>query len=122
MHNPERYQIIELTDEESKIILNKDADCDIFATVVDDDENSKKVFFNCQTLKNRNAKPSIIIHVIQKEPQKRLRKQPLLLRNHTVHNPRIISNTEMNNHEHAVCVTNGSSYDIVCNVTNVTSA
>ncbi|CAB4378633.1 unnamed protein product [Rhizophagus irregularis] len=72
LDNPERYQIIELTDEESKIILNKDADCDIFATVVDDDENSKKVFFNCQILKNQNAKPSIIIHVIQKEPQKRI--------------------------------------------------
>ncbi|GBC10194.1 hypothetical protein RclHR1_09420002 [Rhizophagus clarus] len=70
LDNPERYQIVKLMDipdEDLKIILNKDADCDIFATVVDDDETSKKVFFNCQILKNPNAKPCIIIHGIQKE-------------------------------------------------------
>jgi hypothetical protein len=75
LDNPERYQIVKLMnipDEDLKIILDKDADCDIFATVVDDDENSKKVFFNCQILKNPNAKPSIIIHGIQKEFQKRI--------------------------------------------------
>ncbi|CAB4471193.1 hypothetical protein RhiirA5_483192 [Rhizophagus irregularis] len=72
LDNPERYQIIELTDEESKIILNRNADCDIFATVIDDDENSKKVFFNCQILKNQNAKPCIIIHGIQKKFKKRI--------------------------------------------------
>ncbi|GBC10198.1 hypothetical protein RclHR1_09420006 [Rhizophagus clarus] len=80
VENLRKYQIIELTYEDSKIILNEDADCDIFATVVNDDENSKKkVFFNCQILKNSIAKPSIVIHGFQKEFPKRTCKLTILI-------------------------------------------
>ncbi|CAB4483691.1 unnamed protein product [Rhizophagus irregularis] len=69
------YQIFELNDDNipshiSKIIQNKNADCDIFASVINT-KNSKDIFFNCQifhTNNNKsNEKPSIIIHSIQKE-------------------------------------------------------
>ncbi|GBB96282.1 hypothetical protein RclHR1_27170002 [Rhizophagus clarus] len=50
-----------------EIILNKEADCDVFATVVDTNEYSANVFFNCQILKKPKAKPSIIIHGVQKK-------------------------------------------------------
>ncbi|CAB4436187.1 unnamed protein product [Rhizophagus irregularis] len=53
----------------SNIILNEEADCDIFAAVVDTAKNSQRVFFNCQILKKEKAKPTIIIHGIQKEFQ-----------------------------------------------------
>ncbi|CAB4376445.1 unnamed protein product [Rhizophagus irregularis] len=72
LYKPGRYRTIELRNIPKKIsdiILNEDADCDIFAAVVDTDENSKKVFFNCQILKKSNAKPSIIIHGIQEKFQ-----------------------------------------------------
>ncbi|GBC10196.1 hypothetical protein RclHR1_09420004 [Rhizophagus clarus] len=70
LFKPGRYRTVELRNipkKISNIILNDDADCDIFAAVVDPDETSKKVFFNCQILKKPNAKPNIIIHGIQKE-------------------------------------------------------
>jgi hypothetical protein len=51
------------------IVLNKDADCDIYATVVDADKDSKDIIFNCQILHLSNIKPSIIIHGIQKQFQ-----------------------------------------------------
>ncbi|PKC01872.1 hypothetical protein RhiirA5_402643 [Rhizophagus irregularis] len=54
-----------------EIIHDEESDCDIFATVVDTNANSKKVFFNCQILRKPNTKPSIIIHGIQKSFQKR---------------------------------------------------
>ncbi|RGB33723.1 hypothetical protein C1646_743182 [Rhizophagus diaphanus] len=72
LNDPRRYRTIELSNiprNISDIILNKEADCDIFAAVVDTDENSKEVFFNCQILKKQNTKPSIIIHGIQKKFQ-----------------------------------------------------
>jgi hypothetical protein len=53
----------------SRIIQkNKDADCDIFATVIDT-EDSKNIFFNCQIFNcsESKGKPSIIIHGIQKD-------------------------------------------------------
>ncbi|RIA95363.1 hypothetical protein C1645_816731 [Glomus cerebriforme] len=50
----------------SRIIQNKDAECDVFATVVDT-EDSKNIFFNCQVFSDSESKPSIIIHGIQKE-------------------------------------------------------
>jgi hypothetical protein len=51
------------------IISNKDADCDIFATVIEVEEDSKDVIFNCQILYSANMRPSIIIHGIQKQFQ-----------------------------------------------------
>ncbi|GES72682.1 hypothetical protein GLOIN_2v1882323 [Rhizophagus clarus] len=53
-----------------EVIHNEEAECDIFASVIDTDANSKKVFFNCQILRKPNAKPSIIIHAIQKSFKK----------------------------------------------------
>jgi hypothetical protein len=55
------------------VIQNEEADCDIFATVVDT-EDSKNIFFNCQILKQKaekgkSVKPRIIIHGIQKKFQ-----------------------------------------------------
>jgi hypothetical protein len=72
LNEPRRYRTIELNNMPrniSEIILNKEADCDVFAAVVDTDENSKEVFFNCQILKKQKSKPSIIIHGIQKKFQ-----------------------------------------------------
>ncbi|RGB37272.1 hypothetical protein C1646_666332 [Rhizophagus diaphanus] len=46
------------------IIQKKDAECNIFATVIDTDE-SKNDFFNCQILWIPNKKPRLIIHCIQ---------------------------------------------------------
>ncbi|CAB4430327.1 unnamed protein product [Rhizophagus irregularis] len=53
-----------------KIIQNKAADCNIFATVIDVDE-SKNAFFTCQVLCPPDGKPSLIIHCIQKKFRKR---------------------------------------------------
>ncbi|RGB23603.1 hypothetical protein C1646_748137 [Rhizophagus diaphanus] len=56
--------IYDLTNKVSlKIIQNKDADYDIFATAID---RNYSVFFNCQILKSEKTKPSILIHCIQK--------------------------------------------------------
>ncbi|RIA86217.1 hypothetical protein C1645_829596 [Glomus cerebriforme] len=48
-----------------KIVKNKDADCNIFATVIDTTE-SKNDFFTCQVLCPPNGKPNLIIHCVQK--------------------------------------------------------
>jgi hypothetical protein len=48
------------------IIQNKEADCNIFATVVDMKE-SKDDFFTCQVLCPPDENPSLIIHCIQKK-------------------------------------------------------
>ncbi|CAI2175511.1 8432_t:CDS:1, partial [Funneliformis geosporum] len=45
----------------STIIHNQDADCNIFATVIDAEENA----FNCQILCPPNAKPNLLIYCIQ---------------------------------------------------------
>jgi hypothetical protein len=45
-------------------IFDKDADYNIFTSVIDTDANSKNVFFNCQILKTPNTIPSLIIHGI----------------------------------------------------------
>ncbi|GES72832.1 hypothetical protein GLOIN_2v1778161 [Rhizophagus clarus] len=68
---PGMYRILELSDipsRISKIIQNKDADCDIFASVINA-ENSRKIFFNCQIFhaSGSNEKPSVLIHGVQKE-------------------------------------------------------
>ncbi|PKC03600.1 hypothetical protein RhiirA5_423525 [Rhizophagus irregularis] len=54
-----------------KIIQNKDADCDIFATVIENKFINLNYFFNCQILKSEKTKPSILIHCIQKDFQLR---------------------------------------------------
>ncbi|CAB5369750.1 unnamed protein product [Rhizophagus irregularis] len=51
------------------IILNEEADCNIFAAAVNADDNSKKVFFSCQIFRKPKAKPSIMIHGIQEKFQ-----------------------------------------------------
>src|SRR5581483_11302684 len=48
-----------------KVIQNEDADCDIFATVIDA-KNERKIFYNCQILKAPEEKPKIIVYGIQK--------------------------------------------------------
>ncbi|PKY38016.1 hypothetical protein RhiirA4_439082 [Rhizophagus irregularis] len=68
------YRIFELNDIPtyiSRIIQNKDADCDVFASVINT-EDSRNVFFNCQILRadGSNEKPSVMIHGIQKEFRK----------------------------------------------------
>ncbi|RGB32010.1 hypothetical protein C1646_707724 [Rhizophagus diaphanus] len=54
----------------SDILLNEEAECNIFATVVDTEE-SKNGFFTCQILLPQNGKPSLIIHCIQGDIKKR---------------------------------------------------
>ncbi|CAB4376516.1 unnamed protein product [Rhizophagus irregularis] len=68
------FELRNLPDNILEIILNEEADSDVFATVVDTDEDSRNVFFNCQILKKPKTKPSIIIHGIQ-EKFKRLKYQ-----------------------------------------------
>ncbi|RIA81543.1 hypothetical protein C1645_836840 [Glomus cerebriforme] len=53
-----------------KIVQNKDADCNIFATVIDMTE-SKNDFFTCQVLYPPNGRPSLIIHCVQKNFKRR---------------------------------------------------
>ncbi|CAB5373516.1 unnamed protein product [Rhizophagus irregularis] len=60
------YRIFELNDIPtyiSRIIQNEDADCDIFASVINTDDSSND-FFNCQIFRasESNEKPSVIIH------------------------------------------------------------
>ncbi|RGB24375.1 hypothetical protein C1646_773202 [Rhizophagus diaphanus] len=54
----------------SDILLNEEAECNIFATVVDTKE-SKNDFFTCQILLPQTKKPSLIIHCIQGNIKKR---------------------------------------------------
>ncbi|PKC62441.1 hypothetical protein RhiirA1_538499 [Rhizophagus irregularis] len=71
LYEPGMYGTFELNNDISQnileIIQNEEADYDIFATVVNTAKDLKKVFFNCQILKKQKAKPSIIIHGIQKK-------------------------------------------------------
>ncbi|CAB5199847.1 unnamed protein product [Rhizophagus irregularis] len=53
------------------VIMNKDADCDIFAAVIDTEEDLNDTFFNCQILHPSNVRPSVIIHAIQQQFQER---------------------------------------------------
>ncbi|PKC72656.1 hypothetical protein RhiirA1_452074 [Rhizophagus irregularis] len=67
------YRIFELNDIPtyiSRIIQNEDADCDIFASVINTDDSSND-FFNCQIFRaSESKKPSVIIHGIQKKFRK----------------------------------------------------
>ncbi|GBC01721.1 hypothetical protein RclHR1_04300003 [Rhizophagus clarus] len=71
LYKPGMYGTFELNNDIPhnvlEIIQNEEADHDILATVVNTDKDIKKVFFNCQILKKQKAKPSIIIHGIQKK-------------------------------------------------------
>ncbi|CAB4378641.1 unnamed protein product [Rhizophagus irregularis] len=53
----------------SKIVQNKKTDCNIFATVLDTDENDD--FFNYQIFHPPKGNPSLIIHCIQNKLRKR---------------------------------------------------
>ncbi|GBB86951.1 hypothetical protein RclHR1_01340018 [Rhizophagus clarus] len=71
LHEPGVYRHLELDKippHISRILQKKDADCDIFATVINT-EDSQNVFFNCQIFNSSESKgkPSIIIHGIQKK-------------------------------------------------------
>jgi hypothetical protein len=61
------FELRDLPENILEIILDEEADSDIFATVIDTDDNAKNVFFNCQIFKKPNTKPSIIIHGIQRK-------------------------------------------------------
>lgn len=60
-----RIKLLEECEEIHKIINNKDAECNIFATVVDD-EKKKNIFFNCQVCRLQDD-PQIIISCFQKK-------------------------------------------------------
>ncbi|RGB25100.1 hypothetical protein C1646_821229 [Rhizophagus diaphanus] len=60
------FELRNLPDNILEIILNEEADSDVFATVADTDEYSK-AFFNCQIFKKQKAIPIIIIHGIQEK-------------------------------------------------------
>ncbi|GBB84212.1 hypothetical protein RclHR1_10830003 [Rhizophagus clarus] len=73
LYEPGRYRTFELKNipqDTLEMIQNEEADCDIFASVFDNNETSKNVFFDCQILKKPKTKPSIIIRGIQKKFQK----------------------------------------------------
>jgi hypothetical protein len=73
LNEPGRYRTFELQNIPQNIlemIQNEEADCDIFASVIDTNENSKNVFFDCHILRKPKTKPSIMIHGIQKNFQK----------------------------------------------------
>ncbi|RIA81538.1 hypothetical protein C1645_744442 [Glomus cerebriforme] len=67
---PKIYEFRDIPQDISSIIQNKEADCNIFATVIDMAE-SKNDFFTCQVLCPSNGKPSLIIHCIQKKFKQR---------------------------------------------------
>ncbi|CAB4410589.1 unnamed protein product, partial [Rhizophagus irregularis] len=60
--------ILNIPENILKIIQNKDSDCSIFATVMDEKE---KDIFNCQVVWSQNEDPKLIIHCIQKKFKKR---------------------------------------------------
>ncbi|GBC10311.1 hypothetical protein RclHR1_09510002 [Rhizophagus clarus] len=70
LNEPGRYQTFELKNIPQnilEIIQDEKADCDIFASVFDNNENSRSDLFCCKILREPNTKPSIIIHCMQKE-------------------------------------------------------
>ncbi|RIA86222.1 hypothetical protein C1645_829602 [Glomus cerebriforme] len=67
---PKKFELKKIPLNISKMIQNKDADCSIFATVIDMTE-SKNDFFTCQILCPPNGKPCLIIHCVQKKFKRR---------------------------------------------------
>ncbi|CAB4378660.1 unnamed protein product [Rhizophagus irregularis] len=53
------------------VIINKGADCDIFAAVIDTEEDLNDTFFNCQILHPSNVRPSVMVHAVQQQFQER---------------------------------------------------
>ncbi|PKY14701.1 hypothetical protein RhiirB3_426751 [Rhizophagus irregularis] len=68
LNKPGRFRTLELKNIPRNILrIIFDKKADIYATIFDTNEKSKNVFFSCQILRESGAKPSIIIHGIQKE-------------------------------------------------------
>ncbi|RGB36149.1 hypothetical protein C1646_697764 [Rhizophagus diaphanus] len=67
LENPNIFELKNISEDILEIIRNKDADCNIFATVV---KKGKNDIFNCQILWPLNEDPRIIIHCIQKKSRK----------------------------------------------------
>jgi hypothetical protein len=67
---PKKFELKNIPLNILKIIQNKAADCNVFATVIDMAE-SKNDFFTCQVFCPPYRKPSLIIHCIQKKFRKR---------------------------------------------------
>ncbi|EXX74762.1 uncharacterized protein OCT59_019245 [Rhizophagus irregularis] len=61
------FELNNISQDILEIIHDEEADCDVFASVYEANENSKNVFFNCQILREPSAKPCIIIHGIRKD-------------------------------------------------------
>ncbi|PKC71300.1 hypothetical protein RhiirA1_453699 [Rhizophagus irregularis] len=60
-------QLINISENILEILQNKDADCNIFATIIDKKE---KDVFSCQIIWSPNEDPKLIIHCIQKKFRK----------------------------------------------------
>ncbi|PKC09961.1 hypothetical protein RhiirA5_414962 [Rhizophagus irregularis] len=60
-------QLINISENILEILQNKDADCNIFATIIDKKE---KDVFSCQIIWSPNEDPNLIIHCIQKKFRK----------------------------------------------------
>ncbi|CAI2181471.1 4575_t:CDS:2 [Funneliformis geosporum] len=67
---PKIVELVDIPSNVLKIINNKDADCNFFATVIDT-KDEKNDFFHCQILYSSDEQPSLIIHCIQNEFKKR---------------------------------------------------
>jgi hypothetical protein len=61
-------QLINIPEDILKILQNKEADCNIFATIIDKKE---KDIFGCQIIWPSNEDPRLIIHCFQKKFRKR---------------------------------------------------
>src|SRR5205823_730795 len=69
-----KYEIVDLPlpGKIRETISKKDAECNVFATVVDKDE-MKNDFFNCQIYHPRSKVPRLIIHCYQKNQKNQSR-------------------------------------------------
>ncbi|CAB5388604.1 unnamed protein product [Rhizophagus irregularis] len=72
LEEPSKPKIFEfnIPTDISDIIQNKEADCNVFATVIDM-EKSENDCFTCQVLRPPGGIPSLIVHCIQKKFKKR---------------------------------------------------
>ncbi|CAG8586561.1 11612_t:CDS:2 [Funneliformis mosseae] len=67
---PKVVELVNIPPNVLKIVHNKEADCNFFATVIDT-KDGKNDFFHCQILYSSDEQPSLIIHCIQNEFKKR---------------------------------------------------
>jgi hypothetical protein len=70
IYKPNKTNTFELPTYMADIVQNEDAECNIFATVIDTND-SKNDFFSCQILWTPNEKLKLIIHLIHKSFFKR---------------------------------------------------